>query len=277
MCRAALLSAGAGRASAAWLPAAGPVGVAQDDLAQTRALAQGGRRADALARLAARLDVNPGDLDARTLYGIVLSWDARYDDARRELTRVLEVEPTHGDALGALARVELWSGSDARAEELAGRVLATHPGDAGLLLVRATALHRLDRVSEALPLLDRALTLDPSLDAARRLRLAILDARRTWQAGTVVGQDRFDGSREPWHETGVFVGRDHLWGHTELTLSRARRFDRLNQRCPVKRGACHLGPARQKVDRSPGHARHLGQRAFDPGRTGGAGRCARSP
>lgn len=53
------------------------------------------------------------------LLGTVLSWEGRYDEARRELEAVLAGNPTHGDALPALINVELWSGHSAAAEELA--------------------------------------------------------------------------------------------------------------------------------------------------------------
>ena len=78
------------------------------DLSSARELAIAGNRAEALAMLEAQLAANPEDLDARTLYGIVLSWDRQFDRARQELKRVLAADPNNGDARAALTNVERW-------------------------------------------------------------------------------------------------------------------------------------------------------------------------
>ena len=62
----------------AFAQTAGPVAAA-------RALAIGGDRPGAVAQLRQRLVVDPTDSDARTLLGIVLSWDGEYDEARTVL------------------------------------------------------------------------------------------------------------------------------------------------------------------------------------------------
>ena len=53
----------------------------ESPLAKARRLAFSGRehRAEALAILQASLKEDPADSDVRTFYGIVLSWEGRYD------------------------------------------------------------------------------------------------------------------------------------------------------------------------------------------------------
>ncbi|HSN67929.1 MAG TPA: YaiO family outer membrane beta-barrel protein, partial [Thermoanaerobaculia bacterium] len=89
-----------------------------------------------LTLLEARLAEAPEDGDARTLYGIVLSWDARYDDARRELRRVIEEDPANLDARLALVRVEIWANRGDAAGALIAESLERFPGDAELLALR---------------------------------------------------------------------------------------------------------------------------------------------
>ena len=87
---------------AAPLPAAG-----QDDvLTKARAAATSGRRAEALRMLETRLDEAPRDVDARLLYGLVLSWEGRYDEARPVLQQVLTQAPAYTDARVALMNVD---------------------------------------------------------------------------------------------------------------------------------------------------------------------------
>ena len=91
----------------------------QDDvLVRARELAVAGNRAEAITMLRASLTQVPGNTDAHVLLGTVLSWDGRYDEARQELGTVLAQNPTHGDALLAMANVELWSNQRRRAEAL---------------------------------------------------------------------------------------------------------------------------------------------------------------
>ena len=94
---------------------------AQDDVvARARQLAIAGNRADAIAMLEQRLAVKPDDIDARTLLGIVLSWDHQYGRARTELQNVLARDPNNADAKQALANVERWS---AQSQPVRGEVM----------------------------------------------------------------------------------------------------------------------------------------------------------
>ncbi len=144
-------------------------------VAHARDLARAGGkdRAEALRILEGRLADRRADTDALTLYGIVLSWEARYDDARVQLTRVLDKYPAHGDALPALINVELWSGHPERAEQLARGALTFRPNDPNLLFFEAQALENMHQDAEAAKALDRIIILQPENDQARRMRGSI--------------------------------------------------------------------------------------------------------
>src|ERR1700674_5614726 len=100
-----------------------------DVVTRAHGLAVAGQRGEAIKLLQDSVAGSPGDSDARVLLGTVLSWEGRYDEARRELEGVLTDRPTHGDALLASINIELWSDHPQRAEELARRGLFTRPTD----------------------------------------------------------------------------------------------------------------------------------------------------
>ncbi len=66
--------------------------------------------------LQSHLSSTPRDVDARLVYGLMLSWDGRYDEARAELQRVLTQTPEYTDARVALMNVEWWSGRTSRGQ-----------------------------------------------------------------------------------------------------------------------------------------------------------------
>jgi len=225
------VSPGAAPADAA--PAASPGAVAAAELAvpsagvveSARSLAVSGKRAEAIALLRARLEQRPTDSDARTLLGIVLSWESDYPAARRELEQVLAEHPGHGDALPALIRVELWSGDPLRAEELGRNALLQDPDDTKLLYLHAKAQHALRRDSDALADLDRALRINPNDPLAAELRASIEDSRRLWTARVYYTLDLFDKQNAPWNEFFVSLRRDTGYGAIFVKYWHAVRFE----------------------------------------------------
>ena len=148
---------------------------ATDPVSQARQLAFSGKehRGQALTMLQGYLSEDPTDSEARVLYGIVLSWEGRYDESRQELKQVLAAKPDHGDALAALINVELWSGHPENAELVARDGLTRNPNNVSLLLADAKALYRLRRYREAIEVLNHLLLLDKENEEGRRLRREI--------------------------------------------------------------------------------------------------------
>jgi YaiO family outer membrane protein len=176
----------------ALLVACASLGFAEDALEQARSLAYSGKpqRDAALDLLKQHLAQEPDDTDARVFYGIVLSWQGRYDEAREQLSQVLAKQPDHGDALPALINVELWSDHPSRAEQLAREALSRHPDDLELLLAQAHALRNMGRRPQAIAVLDHALHLSPGNNDALRMRTAILEGADEWNK-KVVGEADF--------------------------------------------------------------------------------------
>ena len=185
------------RARAAWLlfalclllPLAATADRSADVIAQAREASSDGRRDEGIALLEAHLATSPRDVDARLVYGLMLSWGARYDEARQELQQVLDQAPGYAEARVALMNVEWWSGRDAEARAHARAILSEEVGN----------------------------------PEARRVNERL--TTRPWSVKTSYTLDWFDGDRDPWHENALSVGRETPYGSIILRSSHAERFD----------------------------------------------------
>jgi YaiO family outer membrane protein len=173
-----------------WFLGSGLAAAQDDVIAKARAAASDGRRADGIALLEQHLATTPRDLDARLVYGLILSWDGQYDRARAALNEVLAQAPDYLDARVALMNVEWWSGRTDEARAQVHAVLARDTGNTQARLVQQR-----------------------------------LDARtRPWSAGVSYTQDSFNDDREPWRETSLTLGRETPIGAIILRGSHADRF-----------------------------------------------------
>ena len=164
---------------------------AQDDvIARARAAASAGDRPAGIALLETHLAASPRDVDARLVYGLILSWEGRYDEARKALQDVLAQAPEYMDARVALMNVEWWSGRLTEARALVRAVLSRDAGN-------AQARHVQQR----------------------------LDARtRPWSLGVGYTRDTFNDEREPWQESSITIGRETPVGSLLVRGSGADRF-----------------------------------------------------
>jgi YaiO family outer membrane protein len=201
--------------------------IAQDSdaVAQARQLAYSGKehREQALAMLKAYLD-KQDDSDARTLYGTVLSWQGRYDEARVQLGIVLAKSPTHGDALPAALNVEFWSGHPENADQLARTALAKEPDNVQWMLAEAKALRQMHREKDADRVLDRILVVDGSNQTAKEMRREIPASTTEPEVTISHRYDWFSDGRSAQHETSVSISTPTRYGSIIARESRADRF-----------------------------------------------------
>jgi len=203
-------------------------------VAGARDLATGGKRGEALRLLDTRLAEVPGDADARTLRGIVFSWEGRYDEARKDLEEVLTGHRDYGDALRALINVELWSGHPERAEEVARDALRRNPNETGLLLGRAKALRAMGRPADALAAVRRVVEVDPHNQEAVETARSLGDAARNWTASFDHASEWFSDGRSPWLEDGIQLNRQTGFGPVIARFSRADRFANTSRQMEVE-------------------------------------------
>lgn len=174
----------------ALLLTAGSASAQEDVITMARSANSSGQRPKALALLESHLSSTPRDVDARLVYGLLLSWDGRYDEARVEFQRVLQQTPAYKDARVALMNVEWWSGRTAEASYLATQILTSDPGDPQARLMRER-----------------------------------LDARsRPWNVATDYSIDSFNDGGDPWHEFSVSAGRQTAHGSFIFRGTNASRF-----------------------------------------------------
>ena len=201
-----------------------PSAEADDLVTRARGLAVAGQRAESIKLLEDSLAISPTDSGARVLLGTVLSWEGRYDEARRELEAILAGSPTHGDALPAMINVELWSNHPGRAEELASRALRMRPNATEMLLARARALSALQRQTEARDTLDRLLVIDPRNEQALQMQRGLQANLRLWQVRVGASHGEFSDHRVAWREAQVSLGRATPIGSIILKGAHAQRF-----------------------------------------------------
>jgi tetratricopeptide (TPR) repeat protein len=195
-----------------------------DPIATARRLATGGNRPAALRLLENRLAEHPADSDARLLRGIILSWDGRYVEARREIETVIEKHRDYSDALCALIRVEVWSGHAGQAAVLAREALRRNPRDPALLMEQAKVLRTLGRNHEAVDSLRQLRAIDPRNQEALRQERDLGAAIRSWMATFDQSVEWFSDGRDPWREQQFQLERQTGMGALIARFSQANRF-----------------------------------------------------
>ena len=195
-----------------------------DVVTSARVAAISGHRAEALADLEQHLSESPRDVDARLLYGLVLSWEGRYDDARRELGGVLTQTPTYNDARLALANIAWWNGDYVELKRLADEGRLQRPDDVEWLLQDARALDGLGHQRDARSVLQQLLSRAPGHPQARALKNRIDASLRPWSVTMGYGGDRFSDQRTPWAEYAVSISRQTTAGSVIARASKVERF-----------------------------------------------------
>jgi YaiO family outer membrane protein len=186
-----------------------------DILAEAREFAKD-RPDETLALLKTHLEAYPEDVDARVLYGLICSWNKRYDEGRLMLEKVLADKPQYKDAVLALVNLELWSDNLARARQIVEQSLVGAPSDPEY---RAA----LEKVRES----ERA-TAVASLPAPLSVPIEVNKSAGeslTWEAGVNASQVWFSDKRSSWAEQSVSLSY-HTRGHGSVTARfyRAQRF-----------------------------------------------------
>jgi YaiO family outer membrane protein len=201
-----------------------PIASEDDILTQARALSSSKRRPEALALLQKHLVESPTDVDARLLYGEMLSWEGRWEEARDALEGVLNQTPTYTDAALALINVELWSDHPERADKIANRFLERTPNHIDLLIARARVMRALKRPKKEMQVLNTVLRLEPSNAEATDMRRSLQESSSEWKAGANVNTIFFSDHRSSWLEESYSVRRGLDAGSLIFRVSRAYQY-----------------------------------------------------
>jgi YaiO family outer membrane protein len=196
-----------------------------DLLGRARELATNHMRPEAITMLKDHLREHPSDVDARLLYGIILSWEGRYNEAREQLKHVLATHPDYDDALRALVNLELWSEHPDRVDKLTVIALRNRPDDKEYLYNRIRALKALNREREAIELVDHLLEIQPDHPRAAQMRQDLEDQGREWSASISETHEWFtDPKIGGWDESQISLRRRIPSGSLILRFSRAQHY-----------------------------------------------------
>jgi YaiO family outer membrane protein len=197
----------------------------QDELiVRARFLATHKQRPEALELLSNQLRDHPRDVDARLLYGMVLSWESRYDEARSALNLVLATHPDYADAILALINVEMWDGHPERAEELARDGNRRQPTNLDFLFARAKALRDLGRIEDAKQVLTSVLEIERGNKRAIEMRSELADSPGRWEFSYDHNNIWFSDRRAAWREDRVSFRDITSRGSIFVRLYHANRF-----------------------------------------------------
>ncbi len=153
------------------------------------------------------LEEHPRDIDARLLLGAILSWEGAYEEARVELTGVLESSPDYSDAIRALINVEFWDDHPERAEALAREAYLRHPDNVDYPLAEAKALRKLNRNADATTLLEGLLKLQPGNRKAKEMLQDLREEGHDWEVSFNRANTWYSDHRSPWQEDRVSLKR----------------------------------------------------------------------
>lgn len=196
---------------------------AEDVIRKARDLSAAKHRGQAIELLKDFLEQSE-DGDVRLVYGLMLSWDGKFEQARRELKTVLLEHPGYTDAARALANVEIWSDHPESAETLIDRFLEREPDDRDLSVQKVRALRAMKRRKEALALLNRILIISPGDKEALDLRSAIRLEDQSWRAVVTENNTWYSGGFSPLTERTLSVKRGANAGSTVFSYSLAQQF-----------------------------------------------------
>ena len=163
------------------------------------------------------------DNDIRLYLGLAYSWDGKYDDARREIEKVLTSRPQSQEVILALVNIEMWSDNPQKALDILNKALATSPENIDYLYRKAQVLDKLKRPNDAIQVLDSILAKDPNNEKAKNLRTAIKIENAKNRISVNFTKESIDGL-SPWYSGNVQYSRKTNLGSIIGRVNYAQRY-----------------------------------------------------
>lgn len=170
------------------------------------------------------LDKYPDDHDIRILFARTFTWSGDRVQARRELNIVLAKEPLYADALHALSDIELWDEQFEKLLVITDHALQHFPNDTDFLFKRAQALYETGKKADAISVLTKLISLDPSNSKAGDLLASIREEMMKYVAGIAYGIDAFSNTFSPAHNVSGHISKKDDWGTSIVRMNYASRF-----------------------------------------------------
>lgn len=118
---------------------------------------------------------NPNNLEARTAYGKLLSYDHKFNDAFEQFDAVLTTNPDYKEAMLGKGYALMWSGEKLKAKKYFTELFAKYPNDIDVGLGLAQANKFLGRYSDAFEVMRTIRPRVNAVPADKSLRTANMD------------------------------------------------------------------------------------------------------
>lgn len=199
-----------------------------------RALAQSGRRDEALLAYDALLADSPGNSDVLLGRGQLHAWMKHWPEAEADLRAAAVASPTYADVWTALGNMYLWSDRPQLAVEAYGKWIELKPDDADAHVARGRAWRAAGDTAAARADFETAATLgadsgqvDGYLGSLTLRALnpdAVVPAGYLWSASLSVGHSEFTPARAGWSDETLSLRRHFSHGSLALEILGAQRF-----------------------------------------------------
>ncbi|MDP4268051.1 MAG: YaiO family outer membrane beta-barrel protein [Bacteroidota bacterium] len=122
------------------------------------------------------LEKYPNYNDVRVYLGTIYSWNKRYNEARKELSLVLEKDSLSREATVALINTELWSDNPEQAMKISDKWLKYQKHDIEIMFLKIKSLDNQKKYKDAIAVTDTILKIDKNnikvLDIKKDLRVS---------------------------------------------------------------------------------------------------------
>ena len=195
-----------------------------NSLSEIKRLVSNKQRGQAVLLCQSILVDRPNYHDIRVYLGRIYSWEKRYDDARKELLRVLLKKPKHKEAFEAIINVEMWSGNYLEALQFLNTVLNLYPVNETFLFQKVKVLHKLERTDSASETILELLELNPSHKEANEFEQKLKISKKINAVAVSYELDVFNKIFDPRHLLFVSLLRKTKYGTVIGRASVAKRF-----------------------------------------------------
>ncbi len=166
------------------------------------------------------------DSDVAVLMARTYAWDGKYDSTRVLIAKVLNLYPTHWDAIDAISDAEYWDAKYADAIKYCDVLLAKDQNDEHFMFKKARILNSMGQTDESANLLESILKINPA-NAEVRMKLTNIRLDRMKNRIRILyTYDFFDknSNKDPWHMAALSYGRKTKIGTVIGRVNWAERF-----------------------------------------------------